>query len=75
MMIELSRARCVACLKSEAEATLPTLNTITSRGLSNTFHMLVCECSDNVCMTSKHGKNRDVSYDPQALLQFAYLCQ
>ena len=34
--------------------------------LTNRFHFAVRLYSDNVQMTSKHGKNKEVRYEPQA---------
>ena len=34
--------------------------------LTNRFHFAVRLYSDNAQMTSKHGKNKEVRYEPQA---------
>ena len=34
--------------------------------LTNTFHLAVRVYSDDAQMTSKHGKNKEVGYEPQA---------
>ena len=47
--------------------TLKALCTLTpAKGLTNRFHFAVRLHSDNAQMTSKHGKNKEVRYEPQA---------